>query len=127
MMKLHSALLALTLSSITAWAADATMTTVSVLSEKSMGVIPANFIGLSYEKSAVTENHFRPDNLYLVNLHKNLGSGVLRFGGNKVELTQWSRENPKGKPAKGTLFSAPQKRLKKQAFMMNIAENVLGI
>ena len=104
-MKLYSVLLALTLSGISAWAADSTSTTVSVLSEKSLGVIPPRFIGLSYEKSAVTENHFRPDNLVLVNLHKNLGSGVLRFGGNKVELTQWSRETPKEKPAKGIFMA----------------------
>lgn len=125
MMKLHSALLALTLSSITAWAADATMTTVSVLSEKSIGDIPANFIGLSYEKSAVTENHFRPDNLYLVNLHKNLGSGVLRFGGNKVELTHWSRETPKGKPAKGTFVATPSHLDSFYAFIKSVDWKVI--
>jgi hypothetical protein len=29
----------------------------------------------------------------------------LRFGGNKVELTQWSREEPKEKPAKGSFVA----------------------
>jgi hypothetical protein len=124
-MKLYPALLALTLSGVSAWAADATTTTVSVLSEKAIGVIPANFIGLSYEKSAVTENHFRPDNLVLVNLHKNLGSGVLRFGGNKVELTQWSRETPKEKPAKGTFVATTSDMDKFYAFIKSVDWKVI--
>jgi len=124
-MKLYSALLALTLSGVSAWAADSTTTTVSVLSEKTIGTIPANFIGLSYEKSAVTENHFRPDNLVLVNLHKNLGSGVLRFGGNKVELTQWSREAPKEKPAKGVFVATTSDMDKFYAFIKSIDWKVI--
>jgi hypothetical protein len=124
-MKLYPALLALTLSSVSAWAADSTTTTVSVLSEKAIGVIPANFIGLSYEKSAVTENHFRPDNLVLVNLHKNLGSGVLRFGGNKVELTQWSRETPKEKPAKGIFVATTSDMDKFYGFIKSIDWKVI--
>ncbi|NBP89943.1 MAG: hypothetical protein EBU50_01755 [Opitutae bacterium] len=124
-MKLYSALLALSLSGVSAWAADSTTTTVSVLSEKTIGTIPANFIGLSYEKSAVTENHFRPDNLVLVNLHKNLGSGVLRFGGNKVELTQWSREAPKEKPAKGVFVATTSDMDKFYAFIKSIDWRVI--
>jgi len=125
MMKLTSALLALTLSGISAWAADSTSTTVSVLSEKSLGVIPPRFIGLSYEKSAVTENHFRPDNLVLVNLHKNLGSGVLRFGGNKVELTQWSRETPKEKPVKGIFMATTSHMDNFYAFIKSVDWRVI--
>jgi Glycosyl hydrolase family 79 C-terminal beta domain len=53
--------------------------------------IPADFLGLSYEKLILAENYFRPDNSELVNLCRNLGGGVLRFGGNKVETTSWSR------------------------------------
>jgi len=124
-MKLYPALLALTLSGVSAWAADATTTTVSVLSEKAIGTIPANFIGLSYEKSAVTENHFRPDNQVLVNLHKNLGSGVLRFGGNKVELTQWSRETPKEKPAKGNFVATADDMDKFYAFIKSVDWKVI--
>ena len=124
-MKLYSALLALSLSGVSAWAADSTTTTVSVLSEKTIGTIPANFIGLSYEKSAVTENHFRPDNLVLVNLHKNLGSGVLRFGGNKVELTQWSRETPKEKPAKGIFVATTSDMDKFYAFIKSVDWKVI--
>jgi len=124
-MKLRLTLLALTLASISAGAADTTNTTVSVVGEKVIGIIPPNFIGLSYEKSAVTENHFRPDNQILVNLHKNLGSGVLRFGGNKVELTQWSREEPKEKPAKGTFVATCNDMDKFYAFIKLIDWKVI--
>ena len=124
-MKLRLAILALTLTHVSAWAADTTNTTVSVISEKVMGTIPENFLGLSYEKSAVTENHFRPDNLVLVNLHKNLGSGVLRFGGNKVELTQWSREAPKEKPAKGVYVATCADMDKFYAFIKAIDWKVI--
>jgi len=33
--------------------------------------------------------HFTPANTTLINLHRNLGAGTLRLGGNKVELTRW--------------------------------------
>lgn len=124
-MKLRLALLTFALSSISAWAIDSTTTTVSILSEKSIGVIPADFLGLSYEKSAVTENHFRPDNLVLVNLHKNLGSGVLRFGGNKVELTQWSRDASKDKLPKGSFVATPTDMDKFYAFIKSINWKVI--
>jgi hypothetical protein len=51
--------------------------------------IPADFLGISYEKNALIEPHFKADNTVLVNLHRNLGTGTLRLGGNKVELTRW--------------------------------------
>ena len=124
-MKILNALLTLALVSISAWAADTTTTTISVLSEKSIGIIPADFLGLSYEKSAVTENHFRPDNLVLVNLHKNLGPCVLRFGGNKVELTQWSRETPKEKPAKGAYVATAADMDKFYGFIKTINWKVI--
>lgn len=54
-------------------------------------------MGLSYEKSALAEKHFRPDNRTLLNLHRNLGDCVLRIGGNKVELCKWVP----GQPASG--------------------------
>ena len=58
--------------------------------------IPADFLGLSYEKSTLAETHFRPDNAELINLFRNLGPGVLRFGGNHVELTDWQRNDSPG-------------------------------
>jgi len=56
--------------------------------------LPADFLGLSYEKNALVEPHFAPGNTVLVNLHRNLGAGNLRLGGNKVELTRWQAETP---------------------------------
>jgi hypothetical protein len=54
--------------------------------------IPADFLGISYEKNALVEPHFKPGNSVLINLHRNLGSGTLRLGGNKVELTRWQAD-----------------------------------
>lgn len=112
-------------SAITAQAAETSLSTITVMSDKVISIIPENFIGLSYEKSAVTENHFRPDNLVLVNLHKNLGSGVLRFGGNKVELTQWSQEEPKEKPTKGTFIATAADMDKFYAFIKAVNWKVI--
>lgn len=56
--------------------------------------IPADFLGISYEKNALIEPHFKPSNAVLVNLHRNLGPGTLRLGGNKVELTRWQADAP---------------------------------
>ena len=56
--------------------------------------IPADFLGISYEKNALVEPHFRPGNAVLVALHRNLGPGTLRLGGNKVELTRWQPDAP---------------------------------
>jgi hypothetical protein len=59
-MKPQFILLVTMLLSVSLWAEDSTSTTVSVLNEKVIGNIPNDFIGLSYEKSAVTENHSDP-------------------------------------------------------------------
>ena len=42
--------------------------------------LPADFLGLSYEKNALAEPHFTPANTVLINLHRNLGAGSLRRG-----------------------------------------------
>ena len=57
-------------------------------------MIPADFLGISYEKNALVEPHFKPTNSVLIHLHRNLGVGTLRLGGNKVELTRWQPEAP---------------------------------
>jgi Glycosyl hydrolase family 79 C-terminal beta domain len=62
---------------------------ITVYADRPGIAIKSNFIGLSFEKSVLAENHFRADNLELINLCRNLGAGVLRFGGNKVETTCW--------------------------------------
>jgi len=56
--------------------------------------IPADFLGISYEKNALVEPHFQPSNSVLIQLHRNLGAGTLRLGGNKVELTRWQADAP---------------------------------
>ncbi|MEY4775762.1 MAG: hypothetical protein RL759_275, partial [Verrucomicrobiota bacterium] len=56
--------------------------------------IPADFLGISYEKNALVEPHFKPSNSVLIQLHRNLGAGTLRLGGNKVELTRWQADAP---------------------------------
>lgn len=56
--------------------------------------IPSDFLGISYEKNALVEPHFKPGNAVLINLHRNLGAGTLRLGGNKVELTRWQADAP---------------------------------
>jgi hypothetical protein len=51
--------------------------------------IPPDFLGLSYEKNVLALDHFKPSNTAMVNLMRHLGTGVLRFGGNYVEITRW--------------------------------------
>ena len=63
--------------------------TVSIELDRPGARIPADFLGISYEKNALVEPHFTPANTTLINLHRNLGAGTLRLGGNKVELTRW--------------------------------------
>jgi hypothetical protein len=57
-------------------------------------VIPADFTGLSYETSQLSDpNFFSPDNAELVGFVRRLGrSGVLRVGGNSSEYAYWSPE-----------------------------------
>ncbi len=57
--------------------------------------IPSDFLGLSYESPTITQGYFTPDNTALLNMVKNLGGGVLRFGGNTGEGTYWSRSGEK--------------------------------
>ena len=53
--------------------------------------IPEDFIGLSYEKPDITRaGMFATTNGKLLNLLRNLGPGVLRFGGGSLETTGWS-------------------------------------
>lgn len=73
-------------------------------------VIPPDFLGLSYEKSVLAEAHFRQDNAEMSNLCRNLGGGVLRFGGNKLETTCWELKATfaaKAGPVKAKQFIEP--------------------
>ena len=88
-------------------AADAVPTLITVHENQPGALIPASFIGLSYEKSAIAQKHFRADNVQLVNLHRNLGSGVIRVGGNKVELCSWRCDETQAASGKGGYAVTP--------------------
>jgi len=106
MNSLLAILAALLLTSPVAFCADTATVLVTVHPDQPGVEIPADFLGLSYEKPMLAESHFRPDNTELINLCRNLGGGVLRFGGNKVETTSWSRTPPAA--AKTHSKNAPQ-------------------
>jgi len=80
---------------------------VNVQADKPGLTISSDFMGLSYEKTAIAEKHFRADNSTLINLHRNLGDCVLRIGGNKVELSKWELGETSGKESKGITFVTP--------------------
>jgi hypothetical protein len=85
--------LRLALCALAAVAAGAERTVEVAYDEARPGArLPADFAGISYEKNALVEPHFRPGNAALVQLHRNLGPGTLRLGGNKVELTRWQAD-----------------------------------
>jgi hypothetical protein len=53
-------------------------------------IVPANFMGLSFEMTAITDsNYFNPGNTAFIQLIKNLGNGILRIGANGVDKTFW--------------------------------------
>jgi hypothetical protein len=54
------------------------------------GSIPARFLGLSYEKTAISYNYFHPSNHNLIALFRLLGAGVLRIGGGSVDRVLWT-------------------------------------
>jgi hypothetical protein len=62
----------------------------------SCGTIPPRFMGLSYEKSAMTYSYFHVSNRHLIALFRRLGDGVLRIGGGSVDQVMWTPD------AKGT-------------------------
>jgi Glycosyl hydrolase family 79 C-terminal beta domain len=66
--------------------------TVKVQPERPGRAIPADFLGLSYEAPVLAKENFDVQNQELMRLLSNLGTGVLRFGGNSVEFTYWSRK-----------------------------------
>jgi hypothetical protein len=54
-----------------------------------VGRIAPGFVGLSYEKSHLTDGFFTGSNAPLIALCKLLGPSVLRIGGNSVDATTW--------------------------------------
>ena len=70
-----------------------TATTVSISSTQT-GNMPQRFVGLSYEKSKLSQPLFSGSNANLIGLFKRLGNGVLRIGGNSVDETNWTPNGP---------------------------------
>jgi hypothetical protein len=69
--------------------AQASLTVTSIPS----GTIPPRFMGLSYEKSAMTYSYFHESNQHLIGLFRRLGDGVLRIGGGSVDHVTWVPES----------------------------------
>jgi hypothetical protein len=61
-----------------------------VVTTTSIGTIPSRFMGLSYEKLAITYNYFHSSNHDLIALFRRLGAGVLRIGGGSVDRLLWT-------------------------------------
>jgi hypothetical protein len=61
-----------------------------ILGATASGAIPARFIGLSYEKTAISYNYFHTSNHNLIALFRLLGAGVLRIGGGSVDRVLWT-------------------------------------
>lgn len=55
-----------------------------------IGVIPSRFMGLSYEKLAMSYGYFHASNHNLIALFRHLGTGVLRLGGGSVDRLLWT-------------------------------------
>ena len=64
------------------------------ISSVSSGNLGAGFVGLSYEKSALSEPLFTVSNAELIGLFKLLGPSVLRIGGNSVDQFVWTPGGP---------------------------------
>jgi hypothetical protein len=60
------------------------------VSNTASGVIPPRFVGLSYEKTAISYNYFHTSNHNLIALFRLLGAGVLRIGGGSVDRIEWT-------------------------------------
>ncbi len=54
------------------------------------GAIPSRFMGLSYEKLAMSYGYFHASNHNLIALFRHLGAGVLRLGGGFVDRLLWT-------------------------------------
>jgi hypothetical protein len=57
------------------------------------GTIPPRFMGLSYEKLAMTYSYFHESNQHLIGLLRRLGDGVLRIGGGSVDHVMWTPDS----------------------------------
>jgi hypothetical protein len=55
-----------------------------------VGAIPSRFMGLSYEKLAMSYGYFHASNHNLIAQFRHLGAGVLRLGGGVVDRLLWT-------------------------------------
>jgi hypothetical protein len=79
----------------------------------SIGNVGTGFVGLSYEKNRVGADLFDVHDNDLVNLFRLLGPGVLRIGGDSVDIVNW---NPNGTGGSATEV-APSDVTKLAAFV----------
>ncbi|MEO8819700.1 MAG: hypothetical protein ABI374_02555 [Ginsengibacter sp.] len=71
-------------------AAQGTPIQLQVNSSAPGNAVPDNFMGLSFEMTAITDsNYFNTSNTAFIQLIKNLGTGILRIGANGVDKTFW--------------------------------------
>ena len=81
--------------------------------EVTSSTVSPDFLGFSYEKTILTDgSYFTASNLTLVNLYKNLGSGMIRIGGNRVENTKWSNGSRGTSEDNNTVFTSDVDRYK---------------
>lgn len=85
----------------------ATTADVTVHLETPGRAIPPDFLGFSYEAPVLARDYFNTHNKELIRMLSNLGTGVLRFGGNSVEFTYWSRKG-KVRPPKARAVLVPK-------------------
>jgi hypothetical protein len=76
--------------------------TIAVDQTRVLGKIGPGFLGLSFEKSHLTDAFFRPDHAALVALFRLLGPSVLRIGANDADRTTW---DPSALPVAGGSIS----------------------
>jgi hypothetical protein len=79
------------------------------------GTVGTGFAGFSYEKDRIGAGMFDTGNADLVRLFRLLGPGVLRLGGNLVDMTRWNAAGKGGSatqtaPADVTRLAAFLKR-----------------
>jgi hypothetical protein len=64
------------------------------LSGRTLGVLPARYLGLSFESSSTDDARAFLDNGNLPRLLENLGPGVIRLGGNSVDVSDAGPSQP---------------------------------
>jgi hypothetical protein len=81
-----------------AWSGPVVAGTVTV-SESVVGHLSPGFVGLSYEKSHLTDQYLSGNNAPLIAVFKLLGPSNLRIGGTTVDHTSWQASAPPATPS----------------------------